>query len=324
MTHKTRVPLAGGGLTARVAAMRLLAAAAFLIGLILTTAPAAAKDKEQPAPTPALWRVSDADSEIYLFAAAPFLPEGEAWRSRAVAAAIDRSETIIFEAPSADRKAQAEAAEIFQSKGRYAAGKTLSDALGEEGAAGLAAVAAALGAETATFDPLKPWAAFVVLSAELDRKRGGDPAAGVEAGVLREAIGRQRPVQFLDSVDGALRVLTDMPEKDQISLLAFLLADWPQQDAAAGEDFARWRAGDAEALAASQAPLKEAAPGAYDRLVAARSQALAERLADLLSSPDEAFVCLPAALVVGEDGVAARLAAGGFSVERMDVAAEKR
>lgn len=280
---------------------------------------AAAKEKSPPPPAPALWKISDADSEIYLFAAAPFLPAGEAWRSRVVAAAIDRSETIVFEAPSADPAARAAAGKIFQDAGRYTGGKTLSAALGDEGAAGLGAVTAALGAETAQFDALKPWAAFVVLSAELDRIRGADPAAGVEMGVLLEAIGRQRPVRFLDSIGGALSVLTDMPEKDQRALLGFLLADWPRQDAEAAASFASWRAGDADALALqTQAPLMEAAPAAYGRLIAERADLLEERIAALLEKPEEAFVCLSAALIVGADGVAAGLAERGFTVERLD------
>lgn len=292
---------------------------ASLLILLAAAAPALAMDKVPPPPAPAIWKISDADSEIYVFAAAPLLPAGETWRSRVVAAAIDRSESIVFEAPSADPAARAAAARIFQSEGRYGAGGSLSGVLGEEGKQGLAAVAAALGADAAQFEGLKPWAAFVVLSAELDRKRGADPAAGVEAGVLTEAIGRQRPVKFLDTVDGALRVLTDMPEKDQRALLSYLLADWPRQDAEAGAAFAAWRAGDADAIAAqTQAPLKEASPAAYERLVVARADLMEERMAALLELPEEAFVCLSAALVVGEDGVVAGLAGRGFSVERLD------
>ena len=162
-----------------------------------------------------------------------------------------------------------------------------------------------------------------MLSAELDRKRGADPAGGVEAGVLREANGRQRPVQYLDSVAGTLRILTDMPDEDQTALIAFLLSYWPRQNAETLEDFARWRVGDAEALAASREPLKQAAPEAYARLIAGRAEDLSGRVAALLSAPDAAFVCLPAALVVGEDGVAARLAAMGLTVERLDIAAER-
>jgi hypothetical protein len=294
----------------------------FLAALLIAAAAigsAAAKEKAPAPPAPALWKISDADSEIYLFAAAPFLPAGEAWRSRAVAAAIDRSQSIVFEAPSADPAARAAAGKIFESAGQFRGGKTLSAALGEDGAAGLASVAAALGAETAQFDALKPWAAFVVLSAELDRKRGADPAAGVEMGVLKEAIGRQRPVRFLDSVEGALSVLTEMPESDQRALLSFLLADWPRQDEAAAAALAAWRAGDVDAVAVeAQEPLKEAAPGAYDRLIAARAAFLADRIAALLELPEEAFVCLSASVVVGADGVAARLEERGFAVERID------
>lgn len=292
---------------------------AIIFGAAAALSAAAAKEAQPLPPAPALWKISDADSEVYLFAAAPYLPAGEAWRSRAVAAAIDRSETIVFEAPSADPAARAEAGKIFQAAGRYAAGRTLSAALGADGAAALANVAAALGAEAASFDALKPWAAFVILSAELDRKRGADPAQGVEAGVLLEAAGRQRPVRYLDSVESALSVLTDMPEKDQRALLSFLLADWPRQDAQAADTFASWRSGDAAAVAAqTQSLLMDAAPDAYDRLIAARADLLAERVAALLDSPDEAFICLSAALVVGADGVAAGLAERGFAVERLD------
>ncbi len=295
----------------RILTVLLIAATAFR--------PAAAKESAPLPPAPALWKVSDADSEIYLFAAAPFLPAGEAWRSRAVAAAIDHAQSIVFEAPAADPAAQAAATRLFDRVGRTSGGMTLSGSLGEEEAAGLAAVAAALDAETAQFDALKPWAAFVVLSAELDRKRGADPAAGVEMGVLKEAIGRQRPVRFLDTVEGALRVLTDMPEADQRALLSFLLADWPRQDETSAAAFAAWRAGDAEAVAVkAQEPLRMAAPGAYDRLIAARADFLADRIAVLLQSPEAAFVCLGASLVVGADGVAAGLEERGFDVERID------
>ncbi len=290
-----------------------IALAAILIG------PALAKEAPPPAPSPALWKISDAESEVYLFGAAPFLPAGEAWRSRVVATAIDRSETIWFEAPSADPAARAAAETIFRQAGAFAGGKTLSGALGEDGAASLSRVAAALGADPAAFDALKPWAAFVVISAELDRKRGADPAAGVEMGVLAEAIGRQRPVQFLDSIEGALRVLTEMPDKDQRGLLLFLLGDWPRQDLEARAAYDLWRKGDAEGLALlTQAPLKEAAPLAFERLIKARAEALTERIAGLLASPDEAFICLGSDLVTGEDGVAAALSARGFTVERLD------
>ena len=298
--------------------MRLLLAA-FVLGAAMAAAPAAVAEKAPAGPAPALWRIADADSELYLFAAAPFLPGGEAWRSRAVAAAIDRSETIVFEAPAADPGARAEAAKIFESAGRFGSGGALSAALGEAEAAGLAAAAAALGAEPARFDALKPWAAFVILSAELDRKRGADPAGGVEMGVLKEAIGRQRPVRFLDTVDGALRVLTEMPDADQRALLGHLLADRLRQDAQAATVFRSWREGDADAVAAlTQSPLKEAAPAAYERLISARADALEDRVAALLEKPEGAFVCLSAALVVGADGVAAGLAARGFTVERLD------
>jgi len=284
-------------------------------------APAFGKGKEKAPmpPTPAIWKVRDADSEIYLFAAAPFLPTGATWRSRTVAALIDRSETIWFEAPFADPAALAAAGRIFEEEGRNAAGKSLSGLLGSEAERLLDGTLETLEADRELFSSFKLWAAFVVLTAELDRKRGADPASSVEIGVLTEAMSRQRPVQFLDSVDGALSALTEMPEKDQRDLLVFLLEDWPRQNAQAPIVYDLWRTGDVEALARlAKSPLKEAAPGAYERLIGARAELLVERISALLSSPDEAFICLSATLVIGDDGIAAMLKSRGFTVERLD------
>lgn len=47
---------------------------------------------------PALWKVADADTTIYLFGTIHLLPEGLEWRTPALNQAIARSDSLVMEA----------------------------------------------------------------------------------------------------------------------------------------------------------------------------------------------------------------------------------
>lgn len=300
--------------------MRFLLAVAFSCASFAGVA-SARPSETAPPPSPPLWRVADADSEIFLFGALAEPPRGAQWRSRALAAAIDKSETMWFEAPVDEPASQAAANMIFANEGKLASGRTLSALLSPEARAALEAAAGSSGIPLATLDALKPWAAFVLLSSRLSG--GADAGETVDAAILSEARSRGRRLRYFGSVQDTLRVLTKMPEAAQIELLSALVADWRRQQDDAPAAFASWRAGDIAAVDAHlNAPLREAAPGVFERLVSARAETLAGGVADALKSEGTAFVSLNAGYLVGEGSIPERLAAMGLSVERVGAEAE--
>ncbi len=287
---------------------------------IAAATPAIAKEKDAApvAPSPAIWRVADADSEIYLLGTFGMLPQGAVWRSRAIAGAIDASETLWFEAPVGDAAAQESANRIFAAQGTLGGGRTLSALLAPEQRDALGRIAAALKMPIASLDALKPWAAFVVLSSQVHAREGINLAEGVDAALTREALDRGRALRFFDSIDGALGVLTAMPQKTQIELLSFLIDDWARQQETALAGFEAWRSGD---IAATDAflnrAMRETAPAAYQVLVEERTQELADGIGDILGGRGTAFVALNASYLVGAGSLPKALAARGHAVERI-------
>lgn len=290
---------------------------AFLIFSLLAGV-AAAREEKAPQPSPPLWRVSDGDSAVFLFGAYSVVPAGAAWRSRAVAAAIDASDALWFEAPAEDPRSRDIANRIFEEEGKLPKGKTLSALLGTEHAARLGVIAMEAGLPPAMLDGLKPWAAFLVLSGKTDANIGVPLAESVDAALLREADGRGREVRHLASVESSLRVLTAMPEGEAAELLGFLVEDWPRRRKDAAATFERWRMGDMAAVDEHlNAGLRAEAPAAFQRLVAGRNAAFAERIAGLLAENAAAFIALDAGYLAGEGALPAELFAGGFKVERI-------
>ena len=60
--------------------------------LLLAAAPA------QPQAHPALWKLSDADTTIYLFGTMHILPAGTRWMDPKIKAAVDASQSLTLEA----------------------------------------------------------------------------------------------------------------------------------------------------------------------------------------------------------------------------------
>ncbi len=286
---------------------------------------ALAKEKpaQGPAPaSPAVWRVSDADSAVYLFGTHSVPPEGAPWRSRALARAIDASEIAWFEAPVGEPGAAEAANRIFATQGALPGGRTLSALLAPERRGALAALAASLRIQIEQLDRLKPWAAFVVLSAQTQASEGAPPAESADALLMNEAKGRGRGLRYFESIESSLGVLTKMPEKEQLALLSFLIDDFVRQQTQATAAYEAWRKGDLAGVDAHlNQPMREGAPAAYKRLVADRTSALAADIGGVLERPETAFVALNAGYLVGPDAIPDLLAAAGFKVERVDAPA---
>lgn len=282
--------------------------------------------EEPPAPaSPALWRVSDEDSELYLFGAFSFLPAGAAWRSRELAGALDASEMLWFEAPVGDPAAAARANDIFNSQGMLRSGGSLAALLGPDRKEALERAANSAGMTAEALDGLKPWAAFVILSSRIFASLGIDPADGVDAALMREAESRGRSLRYFDTIDQSLGLLTNMPETEQISLLAYLLDDWPRQQADAMRSFNAWRTGDAASTDAYlNETMRAAAPEAYESLISARVEALAGEIGEILKGRGTALVALSASYVVGQGSLPEALAARGFNVERVGAAPSEK
>ena len=117
---------------------------AALVATFLSPAAAFAGD------APAMWRLKDADSEVYLFGTFHVLPASVQWTTPAFDAAMQETETTITEADVTSPEAQAAMLGLVQKYGLNPQGVTLSSMLGPERAAEIERIAGSLGVPMAT------------------------------------------------------------------------------------------------------------------------------------------------------------------------------
>jgi len=156
----------------------------FLLALLGATV-ATAQDGEPAAakPTrPALWRVADADTTIFLFGTVHALPEGSQWLQGTVAGALLSSDTLATEVAAANLTDPA-FLQRYAETAKLPEGQTLRAMLTGDQRAKYEKALEQAKIDPASFDKYKPWfAANALVVAPLIAK-GYNPAAGGEKAI---------------------------------------------------------------------------------------------------------------------------------------------
>lgn len=269
-----------------------------------------------PPPSPALWRIADADSEIWLFGTIHVLPADLEWRSPAVDAAFRAADTVIFEADISESPEGARLRQALLERGLDRSGETLSLKIGAADWTRLERVAAKLGAAPAAFEPFMPWFAAMQLSALYVQSLGQSFDVGVERVLDEEARAQGKRLAYLETPEEHVGVLADLPLETQI---AFLRATLDQLEAAQDDIEAidrAWVRGDTQTLARLlNEDIKEAGPEAAHALLGARNARWRDRILALLAGEGRIFIAVGAAHLIGDESVIAMLRARGVSVE---------
>ncbi len=271
-----------------------------------------------PRGAPALWRIADADSAVYLFGSLHALPKGATWRTRAFDQAMADSEVTVFEADAASPQGLADIERALRTWGFNPAGVTLADEIGERRFERAAALADGLGLTASALAPMRPWLALVSLSQAVFLSYGFDPAAGVEATVLAQGKREGDAFRHLETPEEQVRALAELSREDMLANFDATLEQLSDIQATTDRMLTAWRTGDlAELEAVTLAPLKSGSPSAYDALFTRRNVAWTGRIAEMLGEDDDYFVTIGVGHLVGEDSVIRLLEARGLRAERI-------
>lgn len=295
--------------------MRKLIAALFLAlaPALAACAPAAPAKAEGE---PALWRIADADSEIWLFGTAHMLAPELKWRGPRFEAAFAAADELVTETDASPAGA-AEAYALSEAMGRLAPGETLSARLAPEDQALLARVTAALRLDSAALETMRPWLAALRLSYADAIARGLRAEAGVETVLAADARARGMTMSFLETPQQQVRFLADLPETEQIRFLRDTMNAIESGETRIDDLDDLWARGDVQTLAALfDAQWKAGSPALYETIILARNRAWADAIqARLAEGEGRVFIAVGAAHLVGEGNVIDLLRARGIAVE---------
>ena len=262
---------------------------------------------------PALWKVADADTTIYLFGTVHVLPEGIQWYDDTIAKALTGSDMIVTEIPM-DPASEAAMGQLAQSKGKLPAGTTLRSLLTPEQTATYEAAMAKLSIPAPAFDEFKPWMTGLTMSLIPLMQQGYTPGAGVEK-VLLSKVG-DKPQGALETAEFQLGIFDGMDQAAQITFMMEAIEGMDEAAPMLNRMVAEWAEGDADELAAI---MNEGMtdPAVADALLYSRNANWAEWVDARLDQPGTVFVAVGAGHLAGAQSVQDYLAQKGITVSRV-------
>jgi uncharacterized protein YbaP (TraB family) len=279
--------------------------------LLLGAAPA------PPVAHPALWKLADADTTIWLFGTIHILPADMRWMDPAIAKAVEGSQSLTLE--TVLDQDPGKVATILMTMGKAAHSLPLAQRVPPAKRAALAALVKASGFPPEMLDGMKSWAAAIMLTGAAMRQIGVDTAAspGVEPQLTALFRAADKPVDGLETPEAQLGFFDRLPEKAQRAFLVATLDDPAKAKADFAAMIGSWSRGDPEAIEKSFADDPEFTPALRDLLIRQRDRNWAEEIAARMKRPGTVFVAVGAGHLVGPDSVQKMLAAKGLKVERV-------
>lgn len=264
---------------------------------------------------PAMWKVADEDTTIYLFGTVHLLPDDVNWHSGAVKQALSSSGELVTEIDMTP-EALATISAAMNARGTLPEGETLRDLMNAEQRATFEAGIGKLGIPAGTFDRLEPWlASFAILQIAL-QSAGYSDDNGVEK-VLEATVSPSTGRVALEAVDFQIAVFDELPVEQQMLFLLEGAEDPIASIGALGRMVDLWSAGRAEDLGALMNEALMAHPNLAERLLYSRNANWAEWIDTRLDNPGTVFMAVGAGHLAGDRSVQDILATRGIASLRV-------
>lgn len=280
--------------------------------LLATTVPALAAEPA-PAVRPALWKVADEDTTIWLFGTIHILPEPVDWYTGPVAKALGSAQELVTEIPM-DGSQQSQA--VIAQRSLRTDGRKLRDTLPPQQRAAYEAAMAATGLPAQLFDDNDTWFAALMLTLIPLRQAGYSTESGIDTQVAAKAQARHLANPAFETADYQIGLFDDLPEQTQHAYLAEVIEALPTVRADIDAMVDAWKAGDAEKLALLLNE-DENDPEMRKVLITDRNAAWAKWLKARLAKPGTVFVAVGAGHLAGPGSVQDQLCAAGISSSRV-------
>ena len=285
--------------------------------LLAPAAQAQPADYSQVEADPAIWHLSDADSDVYIFGTFHILPPSLSWQTDEVRALLASADTLYLEADVHSPEVQARMQQLVMQYGLNPAGVTLSSQLSDSANATLAELAPTIGFAPAMLEPMRPWLAQVALAVGQMQALGLDPNAGVETSLLALVEGSGTGMGYFETAEQQIGFLAGQPDDVQVRAFEQGLQDLAELPEMLDELVTDWATGDVDALETLlNESMRVEAPEAYEVLIVQRNANWIPQIAEIMDGQGTVFIAVGAAHLPGEDGVIHLLRNEGFTVTR--------
>ncbi|GLR48489.1 TraB/GumN family protein [Sphingomonas astaxanthinifaciens] len=286
-----------------------------LAALGLVTAGGAAEARA-PQPRPALWKVSDRDTTIYLFGTIHLLPANYPWRSPALEKAAQQSQSLVLET-IVDEKNPASFASAFSKLALSPNLPPVLDRVSPDKRPALAALLAKAGPAAKGFDRLETWAVALMLLGPQFNSIGLKQEDGVETVLKQNFSAAGKPIGQLETNGEQLAFFDVLPEAAQRTLLEGALENPAEVRTQFNAMLAAWSRGDVKAIARTFNAEMSDSPALAENLLKRRNANWSRWIEQRMGQPGTVMIAVGAGHLAGPDSVQSMLQKRGFRVTRV-------
>jgi uncharacterized protein YbaP (TraB family) len=268
-------------------------------------------------PKPALWKVADKDTTIYLFGTIHLLPQGTRWVSPTFERAAEDSQGLVVET-IVETDDPAPFAQTMMRLATNTSGlPPVLDRVPKDKRAALATAIARSHIAPASLDKMETWAVALALLGPQFGAMDLKQEEGVEMKLKQRFTAAGKPIDELETNEEQLRFFDRLPESAQQGLLLGTL----ESPAAVSKQFngmlSAWGRGDVKAIARSFNAEMDSNPALGELLLKQRNTNWTRWIEGRLAKPGTVMVAVGAGHLAGTHSVQAMLAERGFKVTRV-------
>jgi uncharacterized protein YbaP (TraB family) len=264
---------------------------------------------------PALWKVSDADTTIYLFGTIHLLPKDFAWQSPKIDRAIKASDTLMLETVLDPDPAKIRA--ILVQLGVSPNLPPLLDRVPADKRAALQKAVDKSGVPLATLDKFETWAVALTLASSAMRDLNASAEYGAEKVLTARFAAAHKPVAGLETPTQQLGFFDSLPETAQRAFLLSIADDNTDPKAEFDKMIKAWSAGDVKQIALTFDDELKQSPQLSEALLKRRNANWTAWVQARMAKPGTVFMAVGAGHLAGPDSVEAMLAAKGIKAVRL-------
>jgi uncharacterized protein YbaP (TraB family) len=271
---------------------------------------------QSAAPSPAIWRIQEGGSTVYIFGSLHILPQSFQWRSPTIDAAMGESDLFVFEVPVDEEANQRQKAFIIKN-GLLPPNASLRRVLNRTEFQTYSRILIGAGLKPEHFTRYRPWLAAVVVGLAYVHRRDISTLKGVDDEIIDYAQAQEKELRYLETIEEQMQLLIRGDEQAQVNMLKHQLVALPRAIAHTQELVNAWARGDAQGFSDLIERDFARHEEAQDVLISNRNRAWLPSIRELLRTGRTAMVTVGAAHIGGPEGVLSLLCDAGHRVERV-------
>jgi len=266
---------------------------------------------------PAMWKITDHDSTLYLFGTVHLMQPDINWQRRDMQAAFDNVGTVFFETPD-DEKSALQVSILQRQYGVYAEGERLSDHLDGINLNRLTAAAYNAEIPLARLESFKPWLAADILTVAGADIAGLRYANSADAQMRTKAEQANKSIRALDTVETYFEAVAKQPSWVQMQAFEGTIKNFNTLVRDTKTVNAAWLIGNTELLETELlTPAAASSPELYAALFTQRNKKWAKTLDEFMKGDTNAMVVVGIGHLLGEGGLPTQFEDLGYTTERV-------